>query len=366
MLLSKMHFAISLAEAGNNVFFVNPPGANNNVNKKSLNSISNLTIIDTKHIPGNLFLRHKFPFIHKFISLYYIKAIKKEVRCKIDEVWCFNPHIYGNLKKFGAKKSLLLLYDLYSGRHVVKAANSADAIVSISKIILDHYQNTSPPKILLQHGLGEQFAKIASQRIEKNNFKIKEGDRVKVGYVGNLLRVGMEHSIARKIIEANDRIEFHFWGPISNTDNNVISKQENQLSHNLDFISFLQSQSNVSLHGVKEQEALAREMNQVDAFIFLYSAGKDINKASNSHKLIEYLSTGKVTVSTYVSNYAGSDLLEMCEREDSFPSLFNQVINNLSIYNSIEKQKARVHFALQNKYTSQIQKIHEFIYGSES
>ncbi len=365
MLLSKMHYAIELAGLGNEVYFVNPP---RNEQLQQLAAISpvkpssGVTIIDTKPIAQALFLRHKlFPLYRRWISGRYVKAIRRLIQKPIDEVWCFDPHTYVDLGAFQAKRSVLLIYDFYTGRHVFRAAETADAIVSVSQVILDHYREATPPKLLMQHGLGKHFSTLADQRLQRQHFRPQQGEKIRIGYTGNLLRVGMDTELGRAIIGAHPEIEFHFWGPHSPESNNVSSGEAP--AELLAFIEFLKGQPNVLLHGVKEQSALASAIGEMDAFLFLYSASKDLNGASNSHKLLEYLSTGKPVISTFVSNYAGTGLLEMEDRgkESGLPDLFNRVTGDLAFFNSPEKQEHRIRFALDNTYRRQVSRIGEFI-----
>ena len=115
------------------------------------------------------------------------------------------------------------LYDFYRGDHIVRAAGTADALISVSQVILDHYKDTPPPKLFLQHGLGSHFAHLARRRLETRDFVVSGPGKIKVGYTGNLLRAGMNTGIAREIIGQHPDIEFHFWGPYSLKDNNVNS-----------------------------------------------------------------------------------------------------------------------------------------------
>jgi hypothetical protein len=382
MLLSKMHYAIVLAEMGNKVYFVNPPvdppakePATSSAkalpipSAKALatvigNEVSgNLVIIDTRTIKGSLFFRHKLFFIYRRLSKRYASAIKKIVAAPIDELWCFNPHIYVDLRNFGAKKTILLIYDFYKGKHVFRSAETADGIITISRLILDHYQYTRPPKLLLQHGLGKHFADLAAARLKDQDFRIAGNGKIRIGYMGNLLRAGMNTEIATKIIRDNQDKEFHFWGPGSLHDNNVNGAGGDIPPGLLEFIEWLKQQGNVFLRGVRDQGSLSRELAEMDAFLFLYSPRKEMNAASNSHKLLEYLSTGKAIISTHVSNYADTDLLVMCgqEEEEKLPELFNKVINDLPLYNDMEKQKNRIAFALDNTYARQVERIQHFI-----
>jgi hypothetical protein len=101
----------------------------------------------------------------------------------------------------------------------------------------------------------------------------------------------------------------------------------------------------------------------MDAFLFIYSPRTEMNGASNSHKLLEYMSTGKVIIATHVSSYAGTDLLEMSDpmEEQRLPDIFDAVIRDLAGYNSAERQIGRIRFALDNTYARQVERVQQFI-----
>jgi hypothetical protein len=87
---------------------------------------------------------------------------------------------------------------------------------------------------------------------------------------------------------------------------------------------------------------------------------KEINRASNNHKLMEYLSSGKIVVSHFVETYADKrQLLMMCESYGNEQLAFNfkQVVSNLDFWNSKEKMEERIAFANDNTYEKQIQRI---------
>ncbi len=68
------------------------------------------------------------------------------------------------------------------------------------------------------------------------------------------------------------------------------------------------------------------ELNRMDAFLVCYDVEKDQSKGTNYHKIIEYLSTGKVIVSNNVTTYAGrEELVQMIAGRQSnaeLPALF--------------------------------------------
>ncbi|HEV9037521.1 MAG TPA: hypothetical protein VGQ51_12895 [Puia sp.] len=367
MLLSKMHYANVLVEQGNRVFFINPPRETKGsplVDIVEQHAEGRLTIADIRAIAGSLFLRHKLFPVFKMISRRYARAIRRLVGEPIDEVWCFNPHVFVDLRAFKAKRSILMIYDFYKGDHIFRTAATADAFITISQLILDHYRECPPRKLLMQHGLSRSFATRAAGRLKDIEHAARPGNKIRVGYMGNLLRAGMNTDIAREVITKHGDKEFHFWGPCSLEDNNVTPGGATTAADLVSFIEFLRGRDNVILHGMKDQESLAEGLSTMDVFLFLYSPRTEMNSASNAHKILEYLSTGKVVVSTHVSNYAGTGLLTMTDkdREEDFPALFETVTGRLSFYNDVDQQKKRIAFALDNTYSRQVERIQEFIY----
>jgi len=99
----------------------------------------------------------------------------------------------------------------------------------------------------------------------------------------------------------------------------------------------------------------------MDALIIAYR----IKNAQNSHKVLEYLGTGKVIVSSHFSHYANHpELIEMVsskEDNDLLPELFDEVIGNLDHYNSHEKQELRRSYANNCSYSKNIARIEDFV-----
>jgi len=97
----------------------------------------------------------------------------------------------------------------------------------------------------------------------------------------------------------------------------------------------------------------------MDLFLICYNPKKSQSSGSNSHKILEYLSTGKVVVSSNFSHYSGTNLFQMVEFRDnkSLPSLFKSTILQLSKLNSIDNLQKRRRFADSCKYSVLVNKI---------
>lgn len=351
-----MHFAEELATEGNKVFFVNPPRKNESDKlcyAEQLADNRNITLIYTREWERRVFLREKLFPLYRILENRYIKAIKK-ITGEIDELWCFNPQFIVDISKFGASKTLLFMYDFYKGKHLMNTAKQSDAILSVAQNILDYFSAMDTPKLLLNHGLASVF--IDAMNLHFN----KKDDKIRIGYVGNLLRGSIDISSFEKIINDNPEIQFNIWGPAGLQDNNVSGADITTEKQN--FIQFLSEQKNVVFRGVKTPDTLAKEIQEMDAFLFIYSSEKDMNGAANSHKLMEYLSTGKAVFSTFVSHFKDSDLLIMDKQgSKDFCEFFNREIKKLNQYNSPEELMKRMSFAKDNSYRKQIDRIEEFL-----
>lgn len=355
MMLSKMHYAKELTTEGNKVFFVNPPRKNNDLPKYKVQKIeNNLTVISLKEHPLRVISREKCRPLYKAIEKKYIREIR-EITGHIDELWCFNAFFISDLKFFDANTTLLFVYDLYVPGNLRRAALQADGIISVAQEILDELKITGKPQLLIHHGLAPAFQRMAESKTES----VVRGSKIKIGYTGNLMRQAIDRKVFRNIITSHADIEFHFWGATDLKENNLITNRPSE--EVAEFINFLKSQTNVWLHGMKSPEDLAIEMRDMDAFLFLYNAKQDINGGFNSHKLIEYLATGKTVFTPYVSRFADTGLMVMDSKESTdFEEFFNRQLPLLAQYNQTELRQKRISFALENTYEKQVRRIREW------
>lgn len=363
MFLSKHNYAIELAEAGNQVYFLNPP---------TFKQLAVRTKLSVKEERPNLFLVDYFlstamhhlrfkarPLYDAILYGTVVKGLNK--LASFDELWCFDPNLFADFKPFNARKKLLFLVDQYENDTLKRLAADADGIATISTLILDYFSFSNKPKLLLNHGLNKTFTALARERLTAG-LANSIGQPVKVAYVGNLLQGNrMDYETLRTIFEQNPVVEFHIYGPYEEKENTLGSTLSEGLKA---FLAFLKQAPNVRLHGILPQEKLAQDMQTMDAFLTCYNYLTDYNKSSNCHKIIEYLSVGKACISNRIITYENtSGLLEMPAEytNENLPALFKQVIQNLSVYNAPERQQKRIEFALENTYKKHIETITRFI-----
>jgi hypothetical protein len=363
MFLSKHNYAIELAEAGNKVYFLNPPTYKRfsaKLNVRVQKEMSNLFLIDYDLSMPVHVLRFKARRVYDLIiNNSLIRQINK--LADFDELWCFEPNIFSGFRPFNAKKKLLFIVDQHDNATLRSLAKEADGIATISSLIMEYFNFSDKPKILVNHGLNKRFTALAKERL-KTGLATDVHQPVKVAYVGNLLQGNrMDYETIKLIVTQNPSVHFHVYGPYEEKDNTLGSTLSEGLKG---FLTFLKQSQNVFLHGILPQSQLALDMQEMDAFLTCYNYLTDYNKSSNCHKIIEYLSIGKVCISNRIMTYENTEgLLEMPREytNENLPALFQHVIKNIEEYNQPERQRHRIEFALENTYKKHIDTITNFI-----
>lgn len=349
MYLSKHHYAIALAKQGNEVYFLNPPQE-----KKSKGSIE----IVKSDIEKKLFLiNHSIAFSYKikfhWVGLFHylmkchICEIEKKIYKKIDLIINFDLGNYYPFKYFEKNsKKIFFPIDEPLDKTAINSGNSCDILISVTNEIIDKYEHLSVPKYFTHHGLSDVFIDSAIEFTKINDGKIH------VGLSGNWLRNDIDREILLRIINENIDIVFEFWGSYKEKDSNIGGSDKIEI---VEFIETLQKSKNVILHGAVNPKKLALEYRRMDAFLICYDILKDQSKGTNYHKVMEFLSTGKVIISNNISTYKNLDnLIEMTDSRNHnklLPELFKSIIDNLESKNNFEVTSSRIAFAKTNLYS---------------
>ena len=154
-----------------------------------------------------------------------------------------------------------------------------------------------------------------------------------------------------QIIKENPQIIFDCWGSFNASQSNIGGSDDDET---IFFINALKSFQNVLLHGAVSSAKLAKAINTVDALLICYDVKKDQSKGTNYHKVMEYISTGKVVIANNITTYKSNpELIQMNKSRESnyeLPALFKNIISNLNQFNSRELQQKRINYAAQNTY----------------
>jgi hypothetical protein len=363
MFISKHHYAIELARKGNKVYFLNPPQVDGD------NKGNSISITPSGVAEGLFLINHRlwFPYRVKFHALplfhwligFHIKKLMKRTG-HLDIVWSFD---LGNLYPFRFWKDVPARVfhpvDEPLNPVAIESATGADIIFSVTYEILKKYEGVSAKKHFINHGVSEDFLLAA------NGHK-QAGNPVRVGFAGNLLRGDIDREVMLQIVTENPTVIFECWGSYTTSQSNIGGEEDAATKA---FIEGLKQCKNVTLHGPVSSTELAKAIHFMDAFLICYDVQKDQSKGTNYHKIMEYLSTGKVIISNNVTTFDKMpDLIQMIpgrENNNQLPALFKEVVDNIGIYNKPALQQTRMSFALDNTYGKQLSRIDQLLQQME-
>jgi hypothetical protein len=350
--ISKHHYAMELARK-NQVWFMSSPetGIGWKLQERKIAEDRELRLIDYK-IPVQASLRFHAKPLYKLIHRLAVRKLLDKLAPEFDICIDFGCYaFFDSIRFIKARKKIFFPVDNFG--HIPFSTRGSDYIFTVSQVIQEKFRAQGLKCHFVNHGLSEAFAKVATGKLA-GSLKWNRGERIKVGYSGNLFIRFLDTVVFRKIIADNPFVEFHLFGSLSHNE-----QDEGQS----DWYRFLTSCSNVVLHGFQQPTELAFALDQMDVLLLCYKPDNKDYFGENTHKMIEYLSVGKAIVSTHITLYKDSELINMTGADENLnlPKLFNETIANLEHLNCEELMKRRILFALDNTYQKQIERIEEIM-----
>lgn len=340
--VSKHHYATELAKY-NCVFFLNPPSTSD-INVKGI--APNISVVEYGgHTKG---LRYFPGFLAKRIDRALLKKIEKKCDCSFDIVWSFDNSRFFNFEAFDrCTLKISHIVDLNQDFQTSIAATTADVCLTTTESIKHRLKKWSNSTFKIQHG-------YTPQAVMPYNFRMGHDDRVKVVYIGNLSIPFIDWKVIREIVEHYEMIDFHFVGP--DGDSNLGYETYECVDKQI-----VKKCANALFCGAVPHHVISSVLQKADVLLVVYQE-KYHEQAANPHKILEYLSCGKVIVATYTAEYEGEeDLMAMASRNYQLPDVFRNVVNNLSHYNAADKMKARQAYAASNTYEKQLKRIERIL-----
>ncbi len=327
--ISKHHYAIELSKRNNNVYFLGPPSKSYSVHETSY---SNVRKLKYKGFPKGI--RFYPQFIRRWIQKSIVKNLEKLAGCQFDVIWSFDNSVFIDFENSNSRINISHIVDFSQDFSFTKVAKSADINFAVSENILNKQLNHNTSSYIVRHAIDEIFfdKKHIDQKIKlpgKNDWKAMT--------FGNLKSPYIDWDLALKIYDNFKNIDFIHAGPYK--DNPVHS-------------------DNVFYLGPLEKSDLPGMMQQVDFLFIFYDYKNNKQQLTNSHKILECLSSGKPLICNFFSDYQESNLLLQCKVEDDYIKAINSVISNPE--NTFLKQ-SRIDFAKANTYHQRLNEIEKIL-----
>jgi len=340
--VSKHHYAVTLAHQGYDVYFLNPPIPHLKTIKIQKTDYENLWSISAPQVAKGL--RFYPTFLRNYIEKKWLYKLESKIGRYFNTIWLFeNSRFYS----MGFAENRVKIYhqvDSNQDFHIQEASTSADICFCITEYIKQELQVFNDKVFKISHGINILNHKALLTTEEKNRFV---QDSVNVVYLGNLDIKYIDENILYELVQKYQKVIFHFIGNYSK-NGTLYEKCKNI--------------KNIIWWGSVKSELIPIILDHTDITLLVYRAETYKKQLANSHKILEYLASGKVTISTYTDEYKDKrKLLEMVDNSEDFIDRFDEVANHLNIYNSKKKQSTRRVFAKEHSYEKQLEKIQYYL-----
>lgn len=341
--VSKHHYAVTLANRRNNVFYLNPPSESESIYEES----KDLFIVNYK--PKYRGLAKMPAFLSAWLIKKEISRIEKLCKSQFDIIWNFDSTSFFNLGQVGSKIRISHIVDLSEDKNIKLLNTTYDFCISTSKFIYDRQKKYNPNSHNISHG----YNPIVND--EKFELQSNTKAQLKVGYVGNLLIKYLDWELVYSIVSLHPDVDFYFVGPYERSN---LSRASIQPEH----LIKTKALPNSYFTGPVKHFQIASILSQLDLLLLAYKADSFREQLANPHKLLEYLASGKVVLASWTEEYRNKlHLIEMVESNNQFLKKFEEIKQNIEFYNSRDKQKARINYALSNTYSSKIDMLEKII-----
>jgi glycosyltransferase involved in cell wall biosynthesis len=331
--LSKHHYALALAKRSNTVFYLNPPSGEHKITSVA----PGVFVVD--YAPMMRGINHLPRGLSGWFQRRDIESIKKMIGRSFDLVWSFDPYRFQELKLFGARHVWYYAADWHRNKRLdSRTADAADWLMSPARIILDGIR-TRTPKMKINHGVADYFLQTTAPEL------LPGKQSVKAVYVGNLGSKLLDENLLIAVVQKNPQTDFIFVGE---PEGNIY-----EVLRHLDHVFFV---------GRKPNDQIPGFLMAADILWLCYDTVRFRREASNSHKVLEYLASGRVVISTRIEEYVDrQDLVLMPAQHNEFPAYFREVVSGLASHNQEDRQQSRRDFAAANTYSGHLDQLERLL-----
>lgn len=346
LFVSKHHYAIELAARGNQVFFINPPKRDiaGGVSISKVVGFPGLHVVDcTTSVRGARFLPG---FLMRWIDRRFLKKVERLAKVRFDVIWNFENSRFFDFR-FASKDTLKIYFQVDEDQafHPVMASRTADFAFAINRQILDTIRPNNEHSWLIPHSFQGSLSDQSARLISDGYIYNRSAGPLKAYYVGNLDHGHIDVDLFEKLVSQNAEVSFKLVGPYDPTKN---------------LYRRISRFTNVVFEGKVPFQKIPDLLSESDVLIIVY----DDRFTQSSHKILEYLSSGKAIVSTYMKEYDVEDpLIYMGRDRDDYLRVFKQVVSDIDANNDPEMMRNRIQFALEHTYARQLDRVESIIIG---
>lgn len=332
--LSKHHYALHLAELGNEVTFLQPQS------DKELEQPKERGIRVAEYIP--------FKGLSKLPALIAQKLLKKEWKKVIqlighepDLIWSFDNSVLFDFSSISAV-AIAHVVDLNQNFQFQPHAATADLCLGSTPYIAEKLLKYNRNAHFLQHGC-----------VARTQEKSQEKELIGM-YLGNLTIAYIDREFVKRLLLRFPDIQFVFLG--SKGASNLSSSPDKSAQ---EFITWLETQPNVTLSGSIDQDQLDLHLRQAH-FYFIAYAQEHHEQVANPHKVMELLSTGKPLFSFPIECYKTLGFPKTFSNGDDYLEGIAKAKEGNVPFENLNKE-AQINYAEKHTYKEQIKRVESWL-----
>jgi glycosyltransferase involved in cell wall biosynthesis len=343
MKISKHHYASTLARAGARVFFLGPSVNAPASERTIVEGTQEITLVnDVWRWPGQRLLPRP---IKAGLDAWYLSKLAKRHGGGFDLIWNFDPHRFQSLRERAhAHLRILHVMDLPRPADAYEAASNADLVIAVSPSMLDALdEHIAADRLHVPHGVTPAGSFMPKSTIRRPG--------VNLGYAGNLAMRYLDHNSLLTIAERHPNTTLHLFGATQGAFG-----RSNALSPTI--LEAYKRAPNVILHGSVDSEELHSYLEQMDLLLVAYDSAKYPDQTRNAHKVLEYLSTGRPVLASFMADLTDlRDLITMASPGMPISELVDNTIDQLHLLNAPSLAEQRKRFAALMSYSKHLEKI---------
>lgn len=339
--VSKHHYAVALAREGWTVFFIDPPlpFSRRRGIKTHPTDVDGVCRVDYS-LPLPSWTKFKLRSIFNLAMRRQARRLTARLG-RPDLVWDFdNAYQFNDLRAFGGSTTIFHLVD----RGVKGLGDkSAELRVHLHPSFCEWAGYRASDSIKVGHGVSRDFIQHCPPIPTHDEYK----QVVCIGLVGNLKASWFDWAAVEEIARRLPTTRFVLWGP--HRDPGIAEGAEGRLLNS----------KRVSLRGIASPEQIAEDSAEVDLWLLPFVAERVPGGPLNSHKVLEYLATGKAVAMSWLEAYSGNGLVEMLDRDsgETLPDRVSGVLASLDTINSSSLMLARRSYASDRVYEERLSQI---------
>lgn len=338
--VSKHHYTRALADRGWRVVFVDPPF--------DLGHSGQIELTATE-VPGVSNLRYQtfFPYRLKFHARPLFDLLMRrqarrlvQVAGRPDLVWDFdNAYQFRDLTAFGAGTTLFHLVDDVSVPGL--GTKRADHVFYLHRSFPENAGGQVRSQGQIGHGLSRVHAGAAAAAFDPP----PRAGPPHLGFVGNLGATWLDWTAVAEMLRRHPNARFTFWGPMPAQPCSELAR--------------IIAHPATRFPGLTLPERILADAEDVDLWLAPFRTELMPGGALNSHKILEYLATGRAVASTRLEAYEGNPLVSMPNPSvgETLPDLVDRLLEEVHRLNTSIQMARRRAFALGHAYDQHLDRV---------